>query len=875
MKLLKTISILLLAGFLTTGAIAQKKEILLDKGWKTKRANEVLADGTEISSPSFEFYDWMDAVVPGTVLTTLLKNDKVPDPFYGMNNEQIPDIYDVGAGFYTYWFHNQFTLPEIQPGQQVWLKFRGINYSADVFLNGERISFDTHEGMFLREKYRITSFLKPGGPNNLAVIVHPPDPVGEANGGQGGDGTIARSVTQQYTPGWDWVCPVRDRNTGIWDKVSVEITGPVDIRAPYVKTKVPGKRFPSDNQEPAFLSISADLINASEEKQEGMLVAKIGNDEWTVPATLLPGESKTITFNEIKFENPKLWWPNGMGEPNLYDIEIHFEKNQQISDSESFRFGIRETGNYFDEKSGGRVFLINGQKIFVKGGNWISSDLLLRHTPERYEAEVKMHAEMNMNMIRIWGGSITERPEFYKACDEYGLLVWQDLWVTGDCNGRWFDPMKKESQARRHDYPDDHSLFIHSVIDQVKMLRNHPSLYLWCGGNEYPPSKNIDEKLEKEIFPKYDETRYYLNQSTSSELARNTIGGGGDGPYGLQDPRRFFTTPSYPFNPEIGSVGMPNVETMRKMMDEKDLEPPQNDRPNRVWRYHKYIGYQVVIENFGEIKGIEDFCEKAQVVNYEQYRALQEGFNAGMWNRYTGMLVWKNQNPWTSLRGQFYDVFLNQNGGFYGYLHGAKPLHIQLNLNDTSICVVNNTLSEAENLTAEARLYDLQGNLLDEQKWNAKAKTNSVGTTQKIDTSKKPDGFYFVRLTLKNEDNETIDENLYWLTNQPSDFQDMEKLKAPELKIQIEKNAAKHPVIEIENTGSETAFFTCMKVKDSESGEILLPVFFTDNYITLFPGEKKIIEVDLSHLPEKTDFDKIQLETKAWNGKPTINNIKF
>ncbi len=873
MKLLKTISILLLAGFLSFGAFGQKKEILLNKSWKAKRASEVLADGTVISAPSFEFYDWMDAVVPGTVLTTMLHNEKIPDPFFGMNNEQIPDIYDVGANFYTYWFHNQFLLPELRPGQQVWLKFRGINYSADVFLNGERISYDTHEGMFLRQKYRITQHLNSTEPNNLAVIVYPPAPVGEANGGQGGDGTIARSVTQQYTPGWDWVCPVRDRNTGIWDKVSIEITGPVDIRDPYVKTRVPGKRFPGNKQEPAFLNISTKLLNASDEQQEGMLVAKIGKKEWAVPANLLPGEQKTIALPEIKIEDPKLWWPNGMGKPNLYDIEIHFEQNQEISDSESFRFGIRETASYFDEKSGGRVFLVNGQKIFVKGGNWISSDLLLRHTPERYEAEVLMHAEMNMNMIRIWGGSITERPEFYEACDEYGLLVWQDLWVTGDCNGRWFDPMKKESQARRHDYPDDHSLFIRSVIDQVKMLRNHPSLYLWCGGNEFPPSENIDEKLEKEIFPKYDETRFYLNLSTSPELARNTIGGIGDGPYGLQDPQRFFTTPSYPFNPEIGSVGMPNVETMRKMMNEQDLLPPQNDRPNRVWQYHKYIGYRDAIENFGEIKGIEDFCEKAQVVNYEQYRALQEGFNAGMWDVYTGMLVWKNQNPWTSLRGQLYDVFLDQNGGFYGYKQGAKPLHVQLNLNDTSICLVNQTLSDANNLTAEARLFDLQGNLLDEQQWKARADANSVGTTKKIDTSKKPDGFYFVRLTLKNEDSETIDENLYWLSNQPSDFQELEKLKAPQLMIQVEKKTTKHRTITIENAGPETAFFTRMKVTDSESGEILLPVFFADNYLTIFPGEKKKIKVDLSHLPAKTDFNKIQLETKAWNGKPEIQKL--
>ena len=166
-----------------------------------------------------------------------------------------------------------------------------------------------------------------------------------------------------------------------------------------------------------------------------------------------------------------------------------------------------------------------------------------------------MHAEMNMNMIRIWGGAMPERPEFYEACDKYGLLVWQDFWVSGDCNGRWLDPRKKESQARRQAYPDDHSLFISSAIDQIKMLRNHPSLYLWCGGNEFPPPPDINEKLEKEIFPKYDETRYYVNESTSDSILRNTIGGNGDGPYGIQDPKRFFVTQSYPFNPEAGIGG--------------------------------------------------------------------------------------------------------------------------------------------------------------------------------------------------------------------------------------------------------------------------------------------------------------------------------
>ncbi|MCD6354373.1 MAG: hypothetical protein J7L95_02385, partial [Prolixibacteraceae bacterium] len=837
------------------------------------RANEIPVDGTVISSPEFEFYDWMDAVVPGTVLTTLLHNKKVPDPFFGMNNELISDIYETGAEYYTFWFQKYFDLPELKPNQQVWLKFRGINYSANVFLNGKRINKDTHKGMFLREKYLITPFLNTSKRNNLVVFVQPPNPVGKANGGQGGDGTIARSVTQQFTAGWDWICPIRDRNTGIWDQVAIEITGPVDLRDPFVRTRVPGVRRPGDKQEPAFISISAELVNSSPKTQAGTLIARIGKQKWTLAVTVNAGEKLTFSFPEIEIENPKLWWPNGMGKPDLYDLKLSFKQNKILSDSENVRFGIRQTDSYFDEKTGARVFKINGQKIFVKGGNWIASDAMLRLSAARYDAEVKMHAQMNMNMIRIWGGSMPERPEFYDACDKYGMLVWQDLWVSGDCNGRWLDPKKKESQARRQEYPDNHFLFLETAIDQIKMLRNHPSLYLWCGGNEFAPPKDIDQQLKEKIFPEFDGTRYYLNESTSDSLLRNTIGGNGDGPYSIQNPLRFFTTQSYPFNPEIGSVGFPNVETIRKIMNEKDLQPPNNKRVNQVWRYHKYSGYGDFIERFGKITGIEDFCKKAQVVNYEQYRALQEGFNAGMWNRYTGMLVWKNQNPWTALRGQFYDVFLDQTGGFYGYQHGAKPLHVQLNLNDSSVCVVNQTLFDANQLSVETQLFDLHGNSIEQNSFQLKVMANTYKIAGKLFGQEKPKEFYFARLLLKNKQGKVVDENLYWLTNNDSDMRELEKLKSVQLQVQIKKDEQGKRALIISNNSNETAFFTRLKVTDKQTNELILPVFFEDNYITLFPGEQKKIKMDLSHLPSEIKSENLQLELETWNSKVVRKNL--
>jgi mannosylglycoprotein endo-beta-mannosidase len=312
---------------------------------------------------------------------------------------------------------------------------------------------------------------------------------------------------------------------------------------------------------------------------------------------------------------------------------------------------------------------------------------------------------------------------------------------------------------------------------------------------------------------------------------------------------------------------MPNVETMRKMMDEKDLQPPVNDRADRVWQYHKYIGYEDQIERFGKIKNIDDFCKKAQAVNYEQYRALQEGFNAGMWDKYTGMLVWKNQNPWTSLRGQFYDVFLDQTGGFYGFQHGAKPLHVQLNLNDSAICVVNQTLFDANNLTVETQLFDLHGNKLSQNRFQLDVTTNTYKIAGKLFSGAKPKVLYFARLLLKDEQGKIVDENLYWLTNSPSDMQELEKLEAVKPDLQIEKDKSGKRLATITNNSNETAFFTRLKVTSKQTNQLVLPVFFTDNYLTFFPGEQKTIEIDLSHLSPEIDLENLQLELESWNSE--------
>jgi len=849
---------------LQLNVLAQPAKLLLHDNWKAKRAIDITADGTEITGADFKPEGWIEAVVPGTILTTLLHNNQIPDPFYGMNNNLIPDVYNTGRDYYTYWFFNEFETPEIKDGQEVWLNFRGINYFADIFLNGKRVNSKTHQGMYFREKYLITPYLKKGKSNKLAVWVAPPDPVGNAYAGQGGDGTIGRNITMQCTAGWDWICPIRDRNTGIWDQVSVEITGAVDIKNPFVETRVPGIRFPGKKQAPSFVRPSVDLKNASSQIVQGTLRIELENSESYLKVVINPSEEKTLRFPEIKIENPQLWWPNGMGEQPLYHMKIDFiTQGGTIMDSELVSFGIRETGNYFDDKIKAQVFTVNGQKVFIKGGNWIASDALLRLSKERYDAEVRFHAEMNMNMIRVWGGGLTERPEFYDACDKYGILVWQDLWVSGDCNGEWLDPLKKDSQARRKAYPDNHDLFIESAIDQIRMLRNHPSLYLWCGGNETLPPADILKALKENIFPHFDPARFFLEMSTSSKLMTNSIGGVGDGPYGIREPEMIFTERSFPFNPETGSIGIPNYDGLRKIIPEDEMVPPQSPRSVKSWAYHKYLPLLDFPDRYGKVKDIHDFCFKAQMVSYEQYRALQEGFNYKMWDWYSGMLVWKNQNPWTALRGFFYDYFLDYTGGYFGYKHGATPVHIQLNLNDSLVCVVNQTSFKIDSINAMIRLYDLHGKLISEKKDPVTLEAQNVLLLNKIVLPEDNNEVFFLRLQLIGRD-KVLDENLYWLSNKPRSYEKLNDLGKVAVKTVIKKSKEGHAIVVISNPNNETAFFIRLKIMKTDK-ELLLPSFFTDNYFTLLPGDEKQVEVDYNS-DKSTDIrNDLKLVIEGWN----------
>lgn len=863
----RTILVLTLLFAATLVIYPQKME--LNQGWKARRISDIQMTGEELTLDYSPDASWIDATVPGTVLTTLLNNNLVPDPFLSFGNAAIPDISDTGPGHYSYWFFNIFHTDDLPPNQQIWLELRGVNYSCDIYLNGHHINKSPANGMFLRHRFNITRFINQGARNKLALAVYPPEHTGKPNGGQGGDGTIGRNVSMQFTAGWDWIEPVADRNTGIWDKVILELTGPVNIIDPQVTTRVPGVRLPGEMQAPAFVTFAADLQNTGATVIEGEFGVRTAAVVRKKKVKLQPGETVKVSLKPIKIKQPRLWWPNGMGTRVLYSAQLYFEtgkKKKTVSDTENLRYGIRQISSSFDEKIGGRVFYVNGQKVFVRGGNWVASDVLLRLSQEKYAAEIGMLAAMNMNMLRVWGGSMTERPDFYEACDDNGIMVWQDLWITGDCNGRWPDPKKSDNQEVRRKYPDDHELFIKSAADQVKMLRNHPSLVIWCGGNEFPPPDNIDAFLKDSLFPSLDPSRFYLSESTGQELARNTTGGTGNGPYHLMEPSWFFTHRSLAFNTEIGSVGLPEEESLRKILSPQALVIPDPDNTDPEWQYHKYLSYGGFPARYGAVKDFSDFVKKAQLVNYDQYRALQEGHNARAWEWYTGMLVWKVQNPWTALKGQFYDQWLEPNAGYYGYMHAARPFHVQINLDDMRVCVINSTPRERHDSYINLSIYDLAGKLLSTYDTLITAAPNSVTRLNRVEIPAGATGVVFARLSIRNKVSGVLsDENLYWLPVKDSDYSALEKIRETDLSAEVFRVSGSKIDISITNTGIVPAFFVRLRIVSGVNGEVVAPAGFEDNYITLMPGEKKFIKADLSVLGREARDEPLILQLSGFN----------
>lgn len=666
--------------------------------WKLKPQSEIGKDSIKIYQPGYNISDWVSAVVPGAVFTSYVNAGLEKDPNYGDN------IYKVDKKKYdcNFWYRTEFATPVIN-NDKLWLNFKGINRKAEIFLNGIRLG--SLDGFMDRGKFDITDIVKPGVVNVLAVLVYwPGKPVPNY-----------ASPTYISSDGWDWMPSVPGLLQGITDEVYLTQTGGVSLIDPWIRTDVPSR-------DTGILSVKLDLENNSDKEQDGVLTGTIqpGNIQFSKKLKLAPGQLTEQYFGSNQFKqliitHPKLWWPNGYGNPDVYTCDLTYTVNGKVSDTKQIKFGIRK---YTYDTVGGVLHIsVNGERIFVKGGNWGMSEYLLRCRGSEYDLKLKLHKDMHLNMVRNWIGSTTDEA-FYDACDKYGIMVWDDFWLNSHPN-----------------LPRDVMAFNKNAVEKIKRFRNHPCIAVWCGDNEGYPMAPLNGWLKEDVAAFDGNDRLYHPNSHSDALT-------GSGPWANSHPNWYFTKypggfggdPGWGFRTEIGTTVFTTFESFKKFM------PAENWWPrNEMWNKH-FFGpsaanggpdryFSTINQSYGTPSGIEDFCRKAQLVNIETNKALYEGWQHHMWNDASGVMTWMSQSAYPSFVWQTYDYYYDLNGAYWGVKKACEPVHIQWSYADNSVKISNTTLQDLKNLHAEAYVYNLDGKLVPQYNQSAIVNANADTVT--------------------------------------------------------------------------------------------------------------------------------------------------
>ncbi len=429
----------------------------------------------------------------------------------------------------------------------------------------------------------------------------------------------------------------------------------------------------------------------------------------------------------------------------------------------------------------------------------------------------------------------------------------------------------------RRQYPDNHKLFLESVADQVRMLRNHPSLAFYCGGNELPPPEDILSEMQNSLLPALDSTRYFFTYSNTDSMSYNFIGGNGDGPYHIEPTDYFWEHRSFSFNSEVGSVGMGDYQSLERFIPPKDLVIPDSTWAglDSVWRYHKYIGYGNRIDAYGKPATLRQFAKTAQLVNYDQYRALMEGHLSHMWSWYTGVIIWKTQNPWTALRGQMYDYYLDPNGGLYGLRHAGESLHVMYNPVNKIVEVVNQTFQRYHDLMLEVRSITPAGKDSLITSWIIQVRPTSVQKyvqLERIIPKLYSSEGGFLDLRLLNMSHKLMSENLYWLPDSTGQYTGIEHMPAADITAQAAQIDSNRIAVNIKDpSGGPLAFFNRISLVDSLTGKRILPVFYSDNYVSVLPGEQLTVYISCT---AGEDIADAVVSISGWNVKKEYLHIR-
>ena len=813
---------------------ASDHEMVLAGGsWRLQRANFVSEGGEAVSKTGFKDDEWLAATVPGTVLTSYLNVGAIPDPNFGQNQLHISDSY-----FHSdFWYRTEFTAPTKGAQQTAWLNFDGIDWKADVFLNGEKLG--RIEGGFLRGQFDVTQKLLAGKVNAIAVRIEKNANPGSVHQktfevcSKNGGGLGSDNPTFHSTVGWDWISTMRGRDIGIWGNVSIEMAGVVTIENPFVSTKLPLPDVSS-----AELTVQADVINHQAHSWSGVVHGQIGEISFEQKLKLAANERKTITMDSsntpaLKVKSPKLWWPTGYGDPYLYDVQLSVRSGSKVLSSKSFKTGIRQMT--YSEDGGDLRIWINGRRFVAKGGNWGFAESMLRYRAREYDAAVRYHREMNFTMIRNWVGQIPD-DAFYEACDRHGVMVWQDFWLANP----WDGPE-----------PNDNEMFLKNAKDLVLRIRNHPSVGLYCGRNEGFPPPPLESGL-RQILDDLHPLMHYIPSSADKVVS-------GHGPYWANPAPFYFKVADKQLHSEIGAPNIPPIESVRQMMPEKALWPQALD-----WGMHDFClvgamggaGFRSIVESsYGGANSAEEWIKLAQFVNYDVYRAMFEAQS-----KYRmGVLLWMSHSCWPSFVWQTYDYFFEPTAAYYGCKKGSEPLHIQWNSLEETIEVVNYSAGKVDGLQASVEILNMDGKRVDQKTASLDSAEDSTASCIRMSYPSGLTPVHFLRLAL-TRGSETVSSNFYLRGLKQNDFKAIRELAAPKLEIRSSEEQKGDEWLltaAIQNAGQSPALMVRVKAVRERSGDRILPAIYSDNYIALMPGESRSITVQLREADTRGEKPKL------------------
>lgn len=725
----------------------------------------------------------------------------------------------------------------------------------------------------LRSKFDVTNLIKKSGKNVIAVLITDADQkkTRKAKDPYG----VACSPSYLAGAGWDWMPYVPGRLAGITGNAYLVVTGDVVMEDPWVRSELP-------TLQKAELSVSTDIRNASSSPKEVVVsgVIQPGNISFSKDIRVEGGTTARLSINkddiaQLVVDHPRLWWPNGYGDPNLYTCKLTCSVDGKVSDVKEMTFGIKKYEyKMVDNVVGYPVltFFINGQKIYLKGGNWGMSEYLLRCQGKEYETKIRLHKEMNYNMIRLWTGCVTD-DEFYDYCDKYGIMVWNDFWLYVAYN----DVAQPEA-------------FKANALDKVRRLRNHPSIAIWCGANETHPAPDLDNYLREMIAKEDNNDRMYKSCSNQDGLS-------GSGWWGNQPPRHHFetsgsnlafNTPAYPYGidhgygmrTEIGTATFPTFESIKEFIPQKDWWPLPTDEQlknddDNVWNKHFFgkeasnanpVNYKNSVNTqYGESSGLEEFCEKAQMLNIEVMKGMYEAWNDKMWNDAAGLLIWMSHPAYPSFVWQTYDYYYDPTGAYWGAKKACEPLHIQWNASNNNIKVINTTAKDLKGAVAKAIIYDLNGK-----------EVPAYGQTKQVDVAasniaeafslnfnpfeiddEKPKEIeeeieeltplHFIKLELIDAKGNLISENFYWRNGvNDLDYTLLNTLPEADLSCRlVDKSMSDGKMkIAVKNNSGTVAFANRVRLVNKATQKRILPIIMSDNYVTLMPGEEKVITME-------------------------------